>query len=179
METKSLSVFGFAMIIAGTLFCTQQNESGLQQRVQELETALQSKTELTIVDSNNWDNFVSYAATDYDAGSDFAYEAKDIVPQSAKGLILKVLIKGANDAPELNRYTSVITADPDGKFASNVSHYSQNGFSNYNTNWTGGTVFAPFKKGGRQIKLRATSNAKPERKPDSTVLLIVTCVGYY
>lgn len=158
-----------------------QNESGLQQRIKELEAKLQQKSELTILDSQHWNTFVTYNSDGYDPLSDFTYVAKEIVPESAKGLVVKVLLRGkAASEPNSNSYTSVIATDTTGEFAHRV-HYTQIGYSNYNDNWVGGKIFVPFINGERKIKLRVTSNAMTQTppEPDPTVLLIATCIGYF
>jgi hypothetical protein len=118
------------------------------------------------------------------------------VPTWATGVILKVIVSSNNGT---TRYAltssspfastssfrlpgsgSLIFSDASGAFSSNV-HYQQNGFTNYNSGWSGGVVKADLLDEGdgiRRYRLRYRHSSNSSAT-DSSVSSYATLIGYY
>ena len=104
---------------------------------------------------------------DNKSGDGMIHDFSEIVPDRAKGVILKVIIRS-------NAGTgSFVCADDNGAFPSGP-HYIHNGVTNYTNNWVGGVVFCPLKE-NRTITWRTQDNQGAAK----TVNSIASILGWF
>lgn len=98
------------------------------------------------------------ATTDGTSGGPYIQDLTGIVPSSAKGAVLKVIVNTKSQATATFTPTgSFVVSDRLGNFCA-IEHYLCNGFTNYSNFWIGGTVYAPFITGTKTFKWRMSSN---------------------
>jgi hypothetical protein len=98
------------------------------------------------------------------------FDCKDLLPTQAKGAIINVVLSGQSGHDS----ASFVCADSEGHFRE--SHNTENSFTNYNTNWVGGSLFCPFINGTQQLKFRLDSDFT---RADQNISCFATVIGWF
>lgn len=102
-----------------------------------------------------------------ESGDGMTYDFSDVVPDQAKGVILKVIVTSDSG------HGSFACADSNGAFPSGL-HYLHNGVTNYSKAWAGGVVFCPIKD-NKTITWRTRDN----HGASNTVRSIASVLGWF
>ena len=101
------------------------------------------------------------------------------VPANAKGVLLKVIVRSYPIATfSMAGSSSIVFADKNGAYANSL-HYFQNGFTNYNQNWAGGTVIVPFLTGTKTFKWKMANNTNSLETDAGMSTSYASLIGWY
>lgn len=101
-------------------------------------------------------------------------DLKEVVPDAAKGVILKVIVRGLGGKDESG---SLVCSDANGNYTAKVAHYYQNGITQYGGSWGGGVIFCPLLT-DQSVRYRTMSNGS-QTTADSNVWALASPIGWY